>query len=158
VAEPGELRPGEEGLAIKRVLDAPRETVWREWTTPEAFADWYGGTASEIPVETVSMDVRPGGSWKATMYAGPERREIHWEGEFLEVEPPERLVFTVTDRPADKEGFLDRVTVVLIELDDGRTEMRMTQTGGGLPPEGYERAKSGWGTFFDRMQARLEES
>ena len=158
MAEPGELRPGEEGLAIKRVLDAPRETVWREWTTPEAFADWYGGTASEIPVETVSMDVRPGGSWKATMYAGPERREIHWEGEFLEVEPPERLVFTVTDRPADKEGFLDRVTVVLIELDDGRTEMRMTQTGGGLPPEGYERAKSGWGTFFDRMQARLEES
>ena len=55
MADPGELRPGEEGLAITRVFDAPRETVWREWTTPEAFADWYGGTASEIPVESVSM-------------------------------------------------------------------------------------------------------
>ena len=158
MAEPGELEPGEAGLAIVRVFDAPRETVWREWTTPEAFADWYGGTASEIPVETVSMDVRPGGTWKATMYAGPKRREIHWEGEFLEVEPPERLVFTVTDQPGEEGGFLDRVTVVLIELEDGRTEMRMTQTGGGLPPEGYERAKQGWGTFFDRMAARLGEA
>jgi uncharacterized protein YndB with AHSA1/START domain len=155
MAEPGELRPGEEGLAIIRVFDAPRETVWREWTSPEAFADWYGGTHSKIPVETVSMDLRPGGTWKATMYAGPERREIRWEGEYLEVEPPERLVFTVTDQPEDKQAFLDRVTVVLIELDDGRTEMRMTQTGGGLPPAGYEAAKKGWGTFFDRMDARL---
>jgi uncharacterized protein YndB with AHSA1/START domain len=150
----GGLRPGEEGLAIVRVFDAPRETVWREWTTPEAFADWYGGVDAEIPVDTVSMDVRAGGTWKATMYAGPQRREIEWEGEFLDVEPPERLVFTVTDQPGT-DDFRDRVTVVLVELDDGRTEMRMTQTGGGLPPEGYERAKSGWGTFFDRMDARL---
>jgi uncharacterized protein YndB with AHSA1/START domain len=100
------------------------------------------------------MDVRPGGTWRATMYAGPQRREIHWEGEFIEVESPKRLVFDVTDQPGE-EGFRDLVTVVLIELDDGRTEMRMTQTGGGLPPAGYEAAKSGWGKFFDRMDARL---
>ncbi len=154
MTEPGELGPGEAGLAIKRVFAAARDAVWREWTTPEAFADWYGGTEAEIPLETVSMDVRPGGVWKATMYAGPQRREIHWEGEYLEVEPPERLVFTVTDQPGADEAR-DRVTVVLIELDDGRTEMRMTQTGGGLPPQGYEAAKSGWGAFFDRMEARL---
>jgi uncharacterized protein YndB with AHSA1/START domain len=154
MAEPGELRPGEAGLAIKRVLDAPREAVWREWTTPEAFADWYGGTEAEIPVDTVEMDVRPGGSWKATMYAGPQRREIQWAGEYLEVEPPERLVFTVTDQPGE-DGFRDRITVVLIELENDRTEMRMTQTGGGLPPEGYKAAKAGWGKFLDRMEARL---
>jgi uncharacterized protein YndB with AHSA1/START domain len=154
MAEPGELRPGEAGLAIKRVLDAPREAVWREWTTPEAFADWYGGTEAEIPVDTVEMDVRPGGSWKATMYAGPQRREIQWEGEYLEVQPPERLVFTVTDQPGE-DGFRDRITVVLIELENDRTEMRMTQTGGGLPPEGYKAAKAGWGKFLDRMEARL---
>src|SRR5918995_1266081 len=146
MTEPGELQPGEAGLAIKRVLDAPREAVWREWTTPEAFADWYGGTEAEIPVDTVEMDVRPGGTWKATMYAGPQRREIHWEGDYLEVEPPELLVFTVTDQPGT-DGFRDRITVVLIELEDGRTEMRMTQTGGGLPPAGYEAAKAGWGKF-----------
>jgi hypothetical protein len=36
--------------------------------------------------------------------------------------------------------------------------MQMTQTGGGLPPAGYERAKEGWGGFFDRMAERLAEA
>ena len=142
-----------EGIAISRVFDAPREAVWGEWTTPEAFADWYGGIAAEIPLGSVEMDVRPGGRWKATMFAGPERREIRWEGTYLEVDEPDRLAYTVTDRPGGEAHEV--VTVVLVELGDGRTEMRMTQTGGGLSPEGYGAAKRGWGGFFDRMGARL---
>ena len=102
------------------------------------------------------MDLRPGGGWKATMFAGSDRREIQWEGEYVEVVEPERLVFTVTDRPGDPER--DLVTVELTDLGDGRTEMRMTQTGGHLPPAGYERAKQGWGGFFDRMDERLAEA
>jgi uncharacterized protein YndB with AHSA1/START domain len=35
--------------------------VWDEWTEPERFADWFGGPQSEVPLSTVSMDVRPGG-------------------------------------------------------------------------------------------------
>ena len=33
-----------EGFTITRVFDAPRERVWKEWTEPERFADWFGGT------------------------------------------------------------------------------------------------------------------
>ena len=145
-----------DGLEITRVFDAPRERVWREWTEPEAFADWFGGTESEVPIESVAMDVRPGGTWKLTMFAGAARNEIEWEGEYQEVVPPERLVFTVTDTPGNPER--DVVTVVLTELDGNRTEMRMSQTGGHMPPEGYERAKQGWGGFFDRVDARLAET
>jgi uncharacterized protein YndB with AHSA1/START domain len=65
------------GITITRVFDAPRELVWKEWTEPGRFADWFGGSESEVPLSTVSMDVRPGGSWRLTMLAGPERREIH---------------------------------------------------------------------------------
>jgi uncharacterized protein YndB with AHSA1/START domain len=144
-----EPAPGE-GFTVVRTFDAPRQDVWREWTTPEAFADWYGGTAAQVPVETVEMDVRPGGSWRATMHAG--RGTIEWRGEYLEVVEPERLVFTVTDQPGD---VYDQCVVELSELDDGRTEMRFTQTGGHMPPEGYERAKQGWGGFWDRMAERL---
>jgi uncharacterized protein YndB with AHSA1/START domain len=140
------------GLEITRVFDAPREEVWREWTEPERFADWYGGAEAECPPDTVSMDVRPGGVWKLTMYFGPDRREINWKGEYRAVEPPERLSFTVTDGPEDT-GEL--VTVVLTDLGDGRTEMLMTQSGGGLTPPGYELAKQGWGKFLDRMAERL---
>jgi len=140
------------GLEITRVFEAPRETVWREFTEPEAFADWFGGPDFEVPLDSVSMDVRPGGAWSLTMLGGPNG-EIEWEGEYREVEPPERLVFTITDTPSDPER--DVCTVILAEVDAGRTELRFSQTGGHMPPESYERAKQGWGVFFDRVEARL---
>jgi uncharacterized protein YndB with AHSA1/START domain len=142
--------PDKPDLEIVRVFDAPRERVWREWTDPAAFADWYGGTQADIDPESVEMDLREGGEWKATMtYDG---NEIFWAGEYLEVSEPERLVMTVTDTPEKPER--DVVTVVLRDVD-GSTEMTMQQSGGHMPPEAYERAKQGWGGFFDRMDERL---
>jgi uncharacterized protein YndB with AHSA1/START domain len=142
----------DEGLTITRVFDAPREHVWKEWTEPERFADWYGGSESEVPVSTVSMEVREGGAWRATMFAGPARREIRWKGEYREVVEPERLVFTVTDQPGDDAYEL--VIVVLTDLGDGRTEMLFQQRGR-MSAEQYERAGEGWSGFFDRMAERL---
>jgi uncharacterized protein YndB with AHSA1/START domain len=43
------------------------------------------------------MDVRPGGERRAPMFAGPDRREIPWEGVYHEVVEPERLVITLSD-------------------------------------------------------------
>jgi uncharacterized protein YndB with AHSA1/START domain len=143
---------GEQGIAIARVFDAPRQRVWEEWTEPDRFADWFGGVEAEVPLSTVSMDVRPGGSWRATMFAGPERREIQWKGEFHEVVEPERLVFTISDQPGD-EAF-ELITVVLNDLGDGRTEMLFEQRGR-MSAEEYERAGEGWGKFFDRIAERL---
>jgi uncharacterized protein YndB with AHSA1/START domain len=137
------------GITITRVFDAPRKRVWKEWTEPEAFADWFGGVDAEVPLSTVSMDVRPGGSWRATMFA--ERGEIQWRGEYREVVEPERLVFTVSDQPGEA---YELVTVVLNELGDGRTQMLFEQRGG-MTPEEYERAAHGWSSFFDRVAERL---
>jgi uncharacterized protein YndB with AHSA1/START domain len=141
------------GFTVTRVFDAPRESVWKEWTEPERFADWFGGPQSEVPLSTVSMEVSPGGALRLTMYSGPGRREIHWRGEFLEVVEPERLVFTIADRPGDD---YELITVELTDLGDGRTEMRFEQRGH-LLPEQYERTKEGWGGFFDRIAERLAE-
>jgi uncharacterized protein YndB with AHSA1/START domain len=140
------------GIEIRRVFDAPRERVWREWTEPEAFADWFGGADGQIPLDSVSMDVRPQGVWRLTMLVGPERREIRWKGEYRVVDEPERLVFTVTDRPEEDEREV--VSVVLTDLGDGTTEMRFTQ-GGHMSPEQYVRAGQGWSGFFDRIDQRL---
>jgi PhnB protein len=148
MAEP----PAAVGIALTRVFAAPRERVWREWVEPARFADWFGGVDAEVPLATIAMDVRPGGSWRATMFAGPERREIHWRGEYREVEAPERLVFTLTDQP-DSDAY-ELIVVVLTDLGDGRTEMSFQQLGH-MTPEEYERAGSGWSTFFDRIEARL---
>lgn len=143
--------PPRDGISITRVFDAPRERVWKEWTEPERFADWFGGAESEVPPASVSMDVRPGGSWRLTMLSGPDRREIHWKGYYREVVEPERLVLTFSDQPGDAHEL---VTVVLIDLGDGRTEMRFQQRGW-LPAKMYERAGQGWSSFFDRIAERL---
>lgn len=143
----------EHGITIRRVFDAPRERVWQEWTEPERFADWFGGLEAEIPPEAVTMDVRPGGAWRATMFFGPERRLIRWKGEYLEVVAPERLVLTFSNPP---DEVYELVTVVLNDLGAGRTEMLFEQRGH-LRPEEYERTKDGWAVFFDRMEGRLRE-
>ena len=140
------------GITITRVFDAPRERVWTEWTEPEAFADWFGGKDGEVPLSTVSMDVRPGGSLRLTMFAGPDRREIRWKGEYREVVEPERLVFTLSDQSG--EDAYELVSVVLTDLGDRGTEMFFQQRGQ-LPADVYERAKEGWSGFFDRIAERL---
>jgi uncharacterized protein YndB with AHSA1/START domain len=143
------------GIAITRVFDAPPERVWREWTEPERFADWFGGPETEVPLASVVMDVRPGGAWRLTMLADGGRRVIRWKGAYEEVVEPTRLVFTVSDRPGD--DVFELVTVDLLDLGDGRTEMRFEQRGF-HPPEVYEAAERGWATFFDRVAERLAGS
>jgi len=152
MAEPAPFGTG--GFATTRVFEAPRERVWQEWTEPASFADWFGGAECEVPLSSVSMDVRPGGALRATMLCGPARHEIRWTGEYHEVAAPERLVFTISDRPgADR---YELVTVVLADLGDGRTEMRFEQRGH-MRPEEYDRAERGWGSFFARLDERLAD-
>jgi uncharacterized protein YndB with AHSA1/START domain len=140
-----------DGISMTRVFDAPRERVWREWVEPARFADWFGGPEAEVPINSVVMDVRPGGSWRATMLV--DGREIHWNGEYREVLEPERLVLTFCDRPG--EDVFAVVTVVLNDLGDGTTEMLFEQRGGGLTDEQYRAAEHGWAGFFDRIAERL---
>ncbi|MGH2694716.1 MAG: SRPBCC family protein [Actinomycetota bacterium] len=85
------------------------------------------------------------------MLAEPARREIHWKGEYREVVEPKLLVLTFSDRP---EEVYELVTVVLTDLGDGWTEMLFRQRGH-MAPAGYERAKAGWSSFFDRMAEHL---
>lgn len=148
----GVVRWGENGLTIVRVFEASREQVWAEWTEPDSFADWYGGADAEVPLDSVSLDVREGGGWRATMFAGPDRREIHWAGDYVDVVAPRLLALTITDQPG--AGGRDLLTVLLTELGGERTEMLFRQRGE-MTAEQYERAGAGWGGFFERMEQRL---
>ena len=75
--------PNELEIRVERVFDAPRAHVFSVWTDPELIPEWWGdGTVVE------EMDVRAGGAWRFRTAYGVV------EGEFREVEPPERLVQT----------------------------------------------------------------
>jgi uncharacterized protein YndB with AHSA1/START domain len=144
---------GEHGLELTRIFDAPRDRLWREWTEPARFADWFGGRDAHVPVQSVSMDLRPGGSWQATMHHdGVERR---WEGIYREVVEPARLVLTFSDQPG--EDAHEVVTVVLTDLGDGRTEMRVEQRGT-HSRDLYEQSLEGWSLFLDCLAERLRDT
>jgi uncharacterized protein YndB with AHSA1/START domain len=140
-------------IAISRTFDAPRELVYAAWTDPKQFAVWFGGAEAEIPADTVSFDVREGGSWKLTMLVGPDRSEMPWYGEFLELSPPSRIVMTLADSTAGDER--DTMTVTFAETSAGKTEMVFEQRGGHMDAAGYEQARQGWLVFFDAMAALL---
>ncbi|MER6106253.1 SRPBCC domain-containing protein [Streptomyces sp. NPDC001832] len=141
-----------EGIDITRILDAPRELVFEAWTTPEHFATWYGGDA-EVPLDRVSMDVRPGGTWSLVIVVPGTEMPFH--GVYREVVAPERLVFTLKDAtaPADIEGEI--VTVTFTDRGDKSTEMLFEQRGGNLTAEQYAAAEDGWEAFFDALVAHL---
>jgi uncharacterized protein YndB with AHSA1/START domain len=127
------------GITITRIFEAPRELVYQAWTEPGHFAQWFGGRESSIPLSTVAMDVRPGGAWRALMISGPDKVEIPWKGVYLEVAPPAKLVFTLSDQPGDEAEV---VTVVLTDLG-GKTEMVFHPGGGRLNEEQYEGVEAG---------------
>ena len=64
----------ERRLVITRVFDAPRDLVWTCWTDPEHFAAWWGPEHFTTPLESVEIDLRVGGTFKATM-VGPDGTE-----------------------------------------------------------------------------------
>ena len=135
-------------ISITRTFDAPPVEVFHAWTTPAIFGTWFGTAATTV--EDVSVDPRVGGAWQARMIL-PDGNEIGWHGSYQEVEPPHRLVLTLSDRPGD---LFELVTVELKGVGDG-TEMTFTQSGGNMPPENYAQAEEGWRTFFDDLATGL---
>ncbi|MEE1767704.1 SRPBCC family protein [Streptomyces sp. JV185] len=141
-----------EGIDITRILDAPRERVFEAWTTPEHFAAWFGGEA-EVPLDRVSMDVRPGGDWSLVMVVPGTEMPFH--GVYREVVAPERLVFTMKDASAPADGDGEIITATFTERGERTTELVFQQRGGNLTPEQYAAAEDGWEAFFDALVARL---
>ena len=152
MSEPGGTF-GAHGLELTRVFAAPRERLWREWTEPGRFADWFGGREADVPAAGVSMDVRPGGRWQATVHR--DGVETRWEGVYREVVEPARLVLTFSNQPGEEAHEV--VTVVFTDLGDGRTEMRLEQRGT-HSRDLYERSLEGWSSFFDRLADRLHDT
>jgi uncharacterized protein YndB with AHSA1/START domain len=98
--------PSELEIRVERVFGAPRAHVFSVWTDPELIPEWWG--ESTVVEE---MDVRPGGRWRFNTGYGVV------EGEFREVEAPERLVQTF-------QNHLQ--TLEFEELDRERTKLTQT--------------------------------
>ena len=112
--------PSDTQILITREFDAPKELVWKAWTTPELVRRWWHANRGEMTV--CEIDLRVGGKWRYAMHA-EGFGEVSFHGEYREIEPFERLVSTEAFEgipDADAHAAVD--TLTLTELD-GRTLM-----------------------------------
>ena len=118
---------GEPVLVMEREFDAPRDLVWDALTDPAQVAQWYGGHGFENPV--CEMDVRKGGRWTHVMRT-PDGADHPLEFEFLEVKPPERLVWRSAGPAAAAGGPHSNTMTVTLTAVGARTRWRLVVTFG----------------------------
>ncbi len=125
-----------ERMVVVRVLDAPRELVWKAWTEPDLIMQWWGPKGFTSP--HCKVDFRVGGKFLYCMRT-PDGQEFWTGGEFHEIVPPEKIVSSMffSDSEGNKvepkhygieheaiEGLYDVVTFE--DLGDGKTKLTFT--------------------------------
>lgn len=142
-------------LVLTRIIDAPREKLFRAWTQPELLKQWF----APLPYTTphAELDVRPGGSSLIVM-RGPDGTDYPNRGVYLEVVPNERLVstdaFTSAWQPSEKPFM----TLILTFEDAGEGKTRYTARVRHWTVEDREMHEKmgfhqGWGTCADQLAA-----
>ena len=121
-------------LTITRTFDAPRALVWKAWTDPKHFLNWWG--PRDHPAVDVEMDVRVGGRWRHCLRSTETGADLWHGGVFREIVKPARLVFTFTWEEDGERGVETIVTVTFVERDDH---------------------DGGWNSAFDRLAEQLAE-
>ena len=144
--------PTAQEIRIRRVFDAPRELVWKAWTEPEHLARWWGPRGRTTPVDSITLDLRPGGTFRVSSVSDEHGDDMVTLGTFREVVPPERLVLDEAADDSWHDGAESEVT--LIELGDGRTEMRFRATVH-TTEEMIGIAEVGITSAFDRLAEQL---
>jgi uncharacterized protein YndB with AHSA1/START domain len=131
-----------ENFTVLAVHHAPRELVFAVLTTPEHLTHFWGPTGTHTPIETIVVDLRPGGAFETTMISNHSGDRYTMRAVYVDVDPPRYLSW----REVDSE-VLTKITFT--DLGDGSTEVVTAQLG--LPPAmRTPDARAGWETALGR--------
>ena len=141
-------------LTLTRVIDAPRERVFKAWSEPEQVARWFAPQPYSLP--KCEMDFRPGGRFVMTMRS-PEGVEHPFTGVYREIDFPSKLVWTgeFPDGPAEQMR-----TTITFEAVGKKTKLTAHQSFSVLTPETEPRAKGaqqGWTATLDQLASFCAE-
>jgi len=144
--------PARPTIVLTRIFDAPRELVFSAWTDPKHFAKWWGPKGFTNP--TCELDARPGGAIRVFMQA-PNGTSHAMGGRFIEIVPPERLVF-LTNAFEDAQGApqLEVHNTVTFAVHEGKTKVTLravvTKASAAVagPLSGME---AGWSQSLDKL-------
>jgi uncharacterized protein YndB with AHSA1/START domain len=107
--------PTDDQILITREFDAPKQLVYKAWTTPELVRRWW--TAKRGEMTTCEIDLRVGGMWRYAMVA-EGGLDVAFHGEYREIVPNERIVSTEVFEGMPEGEALDTMTFTEA---DGRT-------------------------------------
>jgi uncharacterized protein YndB with AHSA1/START domain len=138
-------------LLIERVFDAPRELVFWAWTDLEHARKWFG--PKDHPATHLTMDVRPGGRWRACLRSIETGKQLWVGGVYREIVPPDWLVFTFAWEEDGERGLETLVEIILTERD-GKTHLAFRQTPFQSDSE-RDGHRGGWSSAFDRLDELL---
>jgi uncharacterized protein YndB with AHSA1/START domain len=145
-------------LRMNRRFDAPRDRVFEAWTNPDVLLDWWrAGPHWETPVAEV--DLRPGGRYRLAM-TDTDKQETHVVvGEYKEIQPPERLVYTWTweSNTDEMKGSDNSLVTVEFEEADGGTQVSLTHSGFS-DAEIRDLHTHGWEAVLANLERVLSES
>ena len=113
--------PSDEEIRLTRLFDAPRQLVFEAMSKPEHVKRWWGCLGEDYSVPVCEIDFRPGGKWRF-VNRHPNGEAVFY-GEYLEIDPPHRMVFTEIFEP-----FPDTVSVVTSILTEEAGKTRLTAT------------------------------
>jgi uncharacterized protein YndB with AHSA1/START domain len=145
---------GERDLVLTRLIDAPREKLYRAWTEPELLKQWFAPAPYTTP--SVELDVRVGGA-NAVVMRSPDGNDIPCSGVYLEVVPNQRLVFTDAYTHAWEPSLKPFMTVILT-FEDEAGQTRYTARVRHWTSEDRETHEKmgfhqGWGQCADQLAA-----
>ena len=141
-------------IVMTRQFDAPRDLVWKAMTDADLIPRWWGFSNSTTTVD--KLEARTGGAWRFVS-STEDGTEHAMRGEFLEVTPPTRLVWTFEYEPMPGHIVTDAIT--LEEIDGGKTQVSVLSTFAsqedrdGMIESGME---SGAAESYDRLEELLE--
>ena len=114
--------PSDREIRMTRLFDAPRALVFEAMTKPEHIRNWWGNLGPGYSVPVCEVDLRVGGKWRFVNRT-PKGEEAAFYGEYREIDPPGRVVFTEIFEP-----FPDVVSVVTSVLTEENGKTRMVAT------------------------------
>lgn len=144
-------------LVLTRVLNAPRELVFKAWTEEKHMKQWWGPHGYSNPV--CELDARVGGAIHIQM-EGPTGNHP-MSGIFKEIVQPEKLVFTALV-PDGKGGVvLENLNTVTFEAQGNKTKMTLRvevlqSTDEAVPM--LAGMKVGWSQSLEKLEALLAKA
>ena len=115
--------PADDQILIVRDFAAPKEMVFKAYTTPELVKRWWHANRGEVTV--VDIDLRVGGKWRHVMVA-EDGTEVGFNGEYREIVPNERIVSTEIWEGAMESGYPDEPTVNTATFEDVEGGTKLT--------------------------------